>query len=241
MTNCITMVACHYRLPEQRLMDFIKWNDELFRKFGVTLHIVSDVPRTGLPDYVKVLIFPRELKIYSPARVSNFGIRAAGRGIVCKTDIDCVFASSAMQQIANVCPGSGIYFCYLMAKSYETKNKFMRWGSTSGTMALHFDDWCKICGYDERQEGYGVEDGDGVIRARKIASVNKIIDGVWHISHTGEDLWTQTNVCLRRDLWNRKDGFCPDKHSINRKIRDSGIPWNNPDWGKGIDVPVPFR
>jgi len=234
--NTISIVACHYRLPEKRLKDFIAWNTELFIKFGVTVHIVSDVPRTGLPDWVKIHVYPRELKVYSPAKVSNLGIRQAGRGIVCKTDIDCVFSEGAMKEISVVFPGLGIYFNYLMVKSYETKNFSQRWGSTCGTMALHFDDWNKLCGYDERLDGYGIEDGDGMARARTFCKVPRSNEAVYHVSHGNTELWSQTNVCLRRDLWNRKDGFCPDRHVANRKIRDSVEKWKNPDWGLGIDL-----
>jgi len=232
----IHIVACHYKLPEKRLRDFISWNTELFVKFNVTLHVVSDVPRDNLPEWVKIHIYPRELKVYSPARVSNFGIRQAGGGIVCKTDIDCVFSEEALKEISVVFPGMGVYFTYLMVKSYEERGKFQRWGSTCGTMALNFSDWEKLCGYDERLEGYGIEDGDGVARARLFCKVPKSIASVYHVSHGNTELWSQTNVCLRRDLWNRKGGFCPDRHVINRKIRDTQGRWNNPDWGKGIDL-----
>ena len=237
----INVVACHYKLPEHRLHDFIKWNQDLFCQYAVTVHVVSDVPREGLPEWVKVHIYPRELEVYSPAKVSNFGIRQAGQEIVCKTDIDCVFTEEAMKEISAVIPKVGIYFCYLMAKSYETRNVNQRWGSTCGTMALHFSDWDKLCGYDERLDGYGIEDGDGVARVKTFCKVPKSNSGVYHISHGGAELWTQTNTCLRRDLWNRKGGFCPDRHVANRKIRDEAPKWANPDWGKGIDVEVATR
>jgi len=237
----INVVACHYRLPEHRLLNFIKWNTELFVKFGVTLHLVSDVPREGLPDWVKVHIYPRALAVYSPAKVSNFGIRQAGQGIVCKTDIDCVFSERALQEISSVTIGNGIYFSYLMCKNYETKHIHQRWGSTCGTMALQFADWDRLCGYDERLDGYGIEDGDGMARARAFCKVPRSNADVFHISHNSAELWSQTNVCLRRDLWNRKDGFCPDRHTANRKIRDECPKWSNPEWGKGIDVEVHAR
>jgi hypothetical protein len=217
-------------------MDFVNWNRALFEKYGVTLHIVSDQRWIALPEWVKIHVYPRQLKVYSPAKVSNYGIRQAGIGIVCKTDIDCVLSEEALKDISKVNPGNGIYFYYLMAKTYETRHINQRWGSTCGTMALHFDDWNKICGYDERQEGYGIEDGDGVARARAVLQIARSVANVYHISHTGSELWTQTNVCLRRDLWNRKEGFCPDRHSANREIRDKAPKWCNPDWGKGIDL-----
>jgi hypothetical protein len=226
----ITIIACHYRLPEQRLRDFITWNDKLFTEFGVKLLIVSDVPRDNLPSYCRLEIYPAPLQVYSPAKVSNFGIRSAASGIICKTDIDCVFSKAALEEIASCRAGKGVYFCYMMAKRFEELDKAVRWGSTCGTMALHFSDWDKINGYDERLEGYGVEDGDGVARAMKVLALKQSKSAVWHVSHTGDELWTQTNICLRRDLWNRKNGFCPDRHSLNSKIRKSS-PWVNPAWG----------
>jgi len=233
----ISIVACHYRLPEQRLRDFLKWNEKLFVEYTSQIVIVSDVPRSGLPPYCKMIIYPTPLEVYSPSKVSNFGIRSVGSGVICKTDIDCVFNRQAMEEIASCKSGKGIYFCYTMAKTYEERDKGVKWGSTCGTMALHFDDWNKISGYDERLDGYGVEDGDGVARAKKVANVPQSKHAIWHISHTGDELWTQTNICLRRDLWNRKDGFCPDRHNLNSQIRRGPVKWINHNWGTG-QIPV---
>ena len=241
VTNAISVVACHYRLPQKRLHDFIDWNRELFVKYGVTLHLVSDTQWMALPSWVKCHVFPAPMKIYSPARASNYGIRQAGLGIVCKTDIDIVFSEDALKDVSRIGPGYGVYFYYLMAKNYETRHINRKWGSTCGTMALHFDDWNKLCGYDERLEGYGVEDGEGVVRAKAICKVDRSNADLFHIAHNGDELWSQTNVCLRRDLWNRRDGFCPDRHVINREIRDNHPKWKSIDWGKGIDLEPPSK
>ena len=236
----ISIVACHYRLPEQRLRDFISWNDKLFTEYISQLVIVSDVVRDNLPPYCKLVIYPTPLEVYSPSKVSNFGIRTAGSGIICKTDIDCVFTKEALEEVAACKPGKGVYFCYRMAKTYEERDKGIVWGSTCGTMALHFSDWDKINGYDERLDGYGVEDGDGVVRVKKVATVPQSKNRIWHISHTGDELWTQTNICMRRDLWNRKSGFCPDRHNLNSQIRRGAEKWSNPNWGTA-QIPVDSR
>lgn len=231
MRRPITVVAGHFRLPEERLAGFLAWNRELFSKHDVRVNLVTDRHHEGLPDFVDELIYPAPMPVYSPSRVSNYGIRRAGSGTVLKTDIDCVFSEAAMREVAMVRPGLGFYFNYRMAKTYETREQNVLWGAGCGTMALDFSDWDRIHGYDERQEGYGVEDGDGVARARKFIHLRHSRAVIWHIAHTGDEIWTQTNRCFRRDLWNRSSGFCPDRHVENKRIRDSGVPWNNPRWG----------
>lgn len=234
MSPQLTIVVGHFRLPEERLQGFFSWNRELFEKYKITVNLVTDRHHLGdCGGIVNELIYPAPMLVYSPSRVSNYGIRHTDGGTVLKTDIDCVFSEQAIQEVLKVHPGRGVYFNYRMTPSYEERLKRSAlWGAGCGTMALDFSDWDKINGYDERQEGYGVEDGDGVQRARKVVNLTHSRAIIWHVSHNPkEELWTQTNKCFRRDLWNRDSGFCPDRHVENRRIRDSGIPWKNPDWG----------
>lgn len=233
----ITVIAGHYRLPEYRFRQFMDWNREGFEAFDVRAIIVSDVPRDDLPPWARIVLYPGELEVYSPSKVSNYGIRQAGAGIVCKTDIDCVFSRGALEEIAGVRKGFGVSLAYFMAKSYEARQKAIRWESTKGTLALVFEDWDLINGYDERQEGYGLEDGDGYCRAMRIAKVRRPQVPFWHIAHDAEQAQCpQANQNRRVDQWNRDNGFCPLRHRENRAARRSG-PWRSDSWG----LPDPVR
>ncbi|MEN6550036.1 MAG: galactosyltransferase-related protein [Armatimonadia bacterium] len=227
----LTVVVGHFRLPEERLTGFLAWNRELFQKYAVHVNLVTDRCHEKLPENVTELIYPAPLPVYSPSRVSNYGIRQAGAGRILKTDIDCVFSEDALREALAVCQGRGVFFNYRMCKSYETREQNLLWGAGCGTMCLDYSDWDRIHGYDERQEGYGVEDGDGVARARQVLHLRHSRATIWHIAHTGDEVWTQANRCFRRDLWNRSSGFCPDRHVENKRVRDSGVPWRNPQWG----------
>jgi len=231
----ISVVACHYRLPEYRLRQFLEWNRKLFEVFGVRTIIVSDVDRSGLPAWARLVVYPGKLEIYSPSRVSNYGIRIAGAGIICKTDIDCVFSRSALEEVAGVREGLGVSLPYLMAMSYDERPKAIKWESTKGTLALVFEDWDRISGYDERQAGYGLEDGDGYCRAMRIARVRRPQVPFWHIAHDSErGACPQANQNRRSDHWHRADGFCPVRHRENRAARRSGL-WSSPSWGLPVD------
>ena len=237
----ISVVACHYRLPEYRLRQFLEWNRKIFETFSVRAIIVSDVDREGLPAWARLAIYPGELEIYSPSRVSNYGIRLAGAGIVCKTDIDCVFSRSALEEVAKVREGLGVSLPYLMAMSYDERPKAIKWESTKGTLALVFEDWERISGYDERQEGYGLEDGDGYCRAMRIAKVRRPQVPFWHIAHDeSRGICPQANQNRRQDQWHRADGFCPLRHRENRAARRSGL-WSSPSWGLPLAGLEPAR
>ena len=226
----ITVVACHYRLPEYRLRQFLAWNREVFEAFGVRALIVSDVPRGDLPPWARIAIYPGELPVYSPSKVSNYGIRLAAAGIVCKTDIDCLFTREALEEVADVGEGRGVNLPYLMAGSVDELDGAVRWESTKGTQALVFEDWDRISGYDERQEGYGLEDGDGYCRAMKVAKVRRPKARFFHIAH-GEAGATcaQGRQSKRFDQWNRS-GFCPLRTRQNKAARRRGR-WSSSSWG----------
>ena len=227
----ITVVACHYRLPEYRLRQFLAWNREVFEAFAVRVLIVSDVPRGELPPWARILIYPGELEIYSPSKASNYGIRLAAAGIVCKTDIDCLFTREALEEVAQVREGFGVNLPYLMAGSVDELEDARRWESTKGTQALVWTDWDKISGYDERQDGYGLEDGDGYCRAMKVAKISRPKARFYHIAH-GENgpACAQARQGRRVDQWNRGTGFCPVRVAHNKAARRSGR-WASPSWG----------
>lgn len=225
-----TIVITHYKMPEQRLYDFFKWNDALFKQYNCRVIVVSDKDHSNLPGYARVAIFPEEMQIFNLAKTSNYGIRLAGSGIVCKTDPDCVFSEQAMQELHAVTEDNGLCYRYRMADSFETKEKAKTWDASKGTMVLHYNHWEAISGYDERQNGYGIEDGDAYHRAGQLTpgkSVRMSVADFWHIAHSMEK---QTFGNTRKDCWNRDNGFNPRNHAHNQNVRASGK-WQCKTWG----------
>ena len=225
----ITIVIVHYRMPKERLLEFFDWNDSLFREFGARVIVVSDIERTGLPDYARLAVFPDDLDIFNLSRTSNYGIRLAGSGIICKTDPDCVFSPEAMAAVAGVTQKRGVCMRYLMAQSYEQRDKAREWQASKGTVALHYDHWNAICGYDERHSGYGIEDGDCFHRATQAEGreVERIAAPFWHIAHSQD---SQPRGNQRPDCWNRGNGFNPKNHRVNKEFMRAKN-WHDPAWG----------
>lgn len=223
-------VITHYRMPEQRLYDFFKWNDYLFKQYNCRVIVVSDVDHSNLPSYARVAIYPESLDLFCLAKTSNYGIRLAGSGIICKTDPDCVFSEDAIKAVMSVTPEKGVCMRYRMADSYETRDIAEEWEASKGTIALHYDHWQAISGYDERQEGYGIEDGDAYDRAQNKTpgrTVKRSPAAFWHIAHSTEK---QTRGNTRPDCWNRESGFNPRNHTHNQRQRQSGK-WECEEWG----------
>lgn len=223
----ITIVATHYRLPLQRLRDFFAWNDAGFRSISARVIIVSDVARDDLPDYARAIIFPAPLEKFALAKTSNYGIRQAARGIVCKTDPDIVFSRDALADLLYVRLGHGVAYTYRMAESYDARLLARPWTATRGTLALHYDDWARVGGYDERHEGYGWEDGDTYLRAIR-AGVDVVASPspVYHVAHAGGE---QVRQGGRIDQWGRESGFNPPARAENIEISRS--PWARKNWG----------
>lgn len=229
----IVFVAVHYRIPDARLLDFISWNREQFERVGARLIIVDDVPHTNLalPEWARVAVFPKPLDVFNLAATSNYGIRLAGDGIVCKTDIDCVFPREAVDAVASVTDAAGVCFLYRMARSVKPEDLAAAdpWDASKGTLALTASHWHAISGYDERMEGYGIEDGDAFHRAahsvpgRTCAHVPSFI---WHIAHSAAP--QPSNVRGRSDLWNGAE-FNPKNHRQNQTARHTA--WASAAWG----------
>jgi len=228
--SALAIVATHYRMPLARLDQWIEWNGKLFEEYGARAIIVSDVERSGLPDWLRVAVYPVELEMFSLSKTSNYGIRLAGGGIVAKTDPDCAFSREALDACLTVTETVGICPRYYMAHSYEAREQAAyTWDASKGTLVLHWDHWNAIGGYDERCEGYGIEDGDAYERARRVEGrdVRRLKIPFWHIAHSKEK---QTRGNTRKDCWNRQAGFNPRNHKANvRSMRDDY--WDRESWG----------
>jgi hypothetical protein len=219
----IAVVSTHYRLPESRLRDWLKWNDDVFRKFRARVILVTDREWNGLPGYVRCAVYPRELELFNLAKTSNYGIRLAGDGIICKTDPDCVFSADAMKAVSEVTPARGVAMQYRKASTYATRHAAAVDELCKGTLALHSEHWQSLRGYDERMEGYGIEDSDAFHRAGQLQGRQAVMVDApfWHIAHEGAE------------HWNRSDGFNPRRRDENARIQASDAPWSGAEWGMG--------
>jgi hypothetical protein len=129
-----------------------------------------------------------------------------------------------------VSPASGFSPRYYMATTYAARRLADRtWDASKGTIALHWEHWSEVCGYDERMEGYGIEDGECYHRATRCEgrTVERLLLPFWHISHS------EGNPRKGRDdRWNGKS-INPRNHGYNQKQMQAGI-WANESWGVPI-------
>ena len=229
----MAVVITHYRMPKRRLDEFIDWNGKLFEANGIRLLVVSDVQRKGLPHWCRVAVYPSELPVFNLSKTSNYGIRLIGGGIICKADPDNAFSQEVIDAMLLTTPESGVCPRFFMAESFAAMEQCKAtWDASKGCLCLHWQHWQKICGYDERCEGYGIEDGDCFQRARVIPghSVSRLKIPFWHIAHTNQ---RQGRGNSRPDCWGRADGFNPRNHRQNCNAMREG-PWKSEDWGNAL-------
>jgi len=192
----ITVLATHYRLPIKRLIDFCAWNDAAFARHGISVTVVTDVYRPIEHEFdfpLRLFTFPVPLEIFSITKCSNFGIRKIGTGVICKTDIDCLFSDAALDEIAVVQSGHSVFYNYRMAESSTPIDlgRAKQWAAGSGTVAMHWDDWDAMGGYDQRLEGYCSDDADCVARAPQPC---KGLGDLWHIAPEGGRFWNRETI-----------------------------------------------
>jgi len=235
----LDVVVTHYRMPEGRLLDWVRWNDRVFRRVGVRAWVVSDVDRPAhlLPSWCNVVQLLEPMPTFCLSRTSNWGIRRAidaGAAVVAKSDPDCLWSEEALLACAN-CGAEGRCPRYRMAASHapEALADAKEWGQTRGTLALSARSWGILRGYDERMVGYGIEDGDATIRASKLGiPVHRPHAPFWHIAHTSGEQEYGPN---RPDAWGRDDGFNPRNHARNKVAWRAGLWHDQPQsatWGR---------
>lgn len=232
----VTLVFTHYRLPEQRLQDWIGWNRDVVERMRARVIVVSDRAEYSfpIPDWMRVARFPRQLAIFNLSATSNYGIRLAGRGIIAKIDPDIFLGEKFPESVALVTERHGICPQYRMAAtaSADDRNRASIWEASKGAIVLHYSHWDAINGYDERMDGYGIEDGDCFHRAGHAQgfTCDRKCEPVWHIAHAaGEEFRTPER---RSDYWGRATGFNPHAHKQNMSVRRA--PWLFPLWGRGV-------
>ena len=232
----LAIVMTHYRMPEHRLIDWIVWNSSAIESVGSDVWCVSDVPRAGLPPWLRMLIYPLPMDIFSLSCTSNFGIRSAidsGAEIVAKTDPDCILSPELVADMAALTPGHGLCPVYRMAAAAtpEAMAASKPWLASKGTLALLSSHWEAIQGYDERQSGYGIEDGDAFCRAAAMPS-QVLSRGERPIYHVAHSVASQSAGNSRGDCWGRASGFNPRNHRPNMACRRTR--WSCADWGRAI-------
>ena len=214
----MAIVVSHYNLPIEQLYNFLSWNSCL-REMNIDLYLVTEKQKLDNSDHIRQIIVSN-LQRYSPALVSNFGIRAAMRGgaeIIMKTDIDCVLPEKLLGASLECKEGFGIFPKYNMCYTYE---EYLEHGvgkedeHNIGTATMWSADWEKCCAYDERMYGYGREDGDLYDRAQQAGIIMDRALQVIHINHE----------CRVDDKW-----YPPrTKENSTLSLQD---PWCNRKWG----------
>jgi len=184
-------------------------NRAIIQAAGAEAYICTDA--TNVPtDWAHIIVVPREVP-YSPARAINPGLRRAcddGVDVIVKTDIDCMLTPALFRVAAAVTSSAGL--CPIQEET--TGGRTPR---SCGTLVMHRTIWTEICGYDERMEGYGREDGDAVDRARAAGcSVTRPRDMVIHFSHSS-----------------RLDGVAYPRRRAENIAISRRHDWSDPDWG----------
>ena len=211
-----------YRMPAHRVADFCRWNDAVFRAAGVRVVLVVEADYPGLPEYVMQLRFTAPLPVYSPARVRNAGISvclACGGDPVITADVDIEIPAPALAAMLAVRPGQCSMPMYRMAASFEARHThFVPAPYATGAVSMRAADWRRPLHYDERCEGYGVEDGL-FVQDLKLAGV-QIVDRdqpVYHVAHAPGTC--QVEFRGRADHWNRASGFNPENFRANERFK----------------------
>lgn len=233
----IWFVVTHYRLPPERLQDFLVWNDKSFRSVSARLLVVMDQPLLRLPDYACAAVFPKKMERFALSWTSNFGIRTAinnGANIVCKTDPDMLITEDLAAILASVQSKTAVSPVYRMAQgpneARQRPESCLVWDGSRGTFAMNSGDWRAVSGYDQRMVGYGPEDGDLCDRCKreKIKIFRHSDSPIFHIAH---DPGTPQKKGQRFDQWGRDDGFnAENRPEINALRRLNN--WDDPSWGK---------
>ena len=219
------VIVTAWKIPEWRIREFVEWNADNFALERVRCLIVTDRDLDFLPPHFDYAIYPRPMDIFNLSACSNFGLKKIGQGVICKTDIDCIFSRPLLRAMFSVSPGRAIAPIYMMCESHDCTGR--AWAASCGTIAANWGDWVAAAGYDENLKGYGVEDGDFVARAREAGVKFDRIETIRHVAHN-RALKQGCNPRKRPDFWNR-DRLNPKNHRENRRARGD---WTREDFLK---------
>jgi predicted glycosyltransferase involved in capsule biosynthesis len=212
----IAVVTSAYKIPQSIVETFVIANSQKNIKLYVIAKEGEDIK---VPEKVTLLRINFETKdgeVFNIGRASNLGIKQAiedGCKIIVKTDIDCILSQDMIKQCNTCVPGIG--FCYRHHNCMDIKDipNATIDSRCIGSICLHADDLIKLNAFDERMDGYSVDDIHMVERARRVGVKISILcePKVYHIVHSGK--------------WNRET-INPEKRKENNRIRESNVDWS---------------
>jgi len=217
----MNFVVPAWKIPDERIKDFVAWNADAFRDH-VCL-IVTDRDLDFLPDGFCYSVFDCG-EIFNLSKCANHGLKFFANGVICKTDIDCAFTPELVLAMENVTFGHALVPIYIMCDCPDGTGQ--PWSKAAGTVAMRWGDWLPIGGYNERMEGYGVDDGDLVARAKRAGMRIDRTKWLRHVAHGDQE--QGSNPKRRPDFWNR-DGVNPKNHTHNRR---QWMQWTRKDFLK---------
>lgn len=224
-TVALYVVATAYRVPSQRTRDWLSWNEQ----HGLPVILVVD-PDADIspPSWVTLIRFNEPMPQFALSWTSNRAIRYlidnGFSGSIMKTDIDIAFQSPFAWACRTLRQSQVLVPHYRMG-NHPTDTTAEIWPATCGTIAAMASAWQRICGYDERQTGYGVDDGDCLDRFRKAGYSIDRMHSVVHVAHEPGT----PQIRGRNDQWNR-DSINPLNHGPNQKVRRESL-WCDASWG----------
>jgi hypothetical protein len=244
------VVFVHYRLPESRLRDHLRWNAAAYQSAGVGVVVVVEPASVDRlqgadwwPAWAQAIPYRRPMDVFSLSRTKNLGIRAAidrGDETVVATDADIVFPADALTECLSVGDRQAVAPVYHMVSSHEERHLMSGRVITEaaiGTVAMRVDGWLSVCGYHEELEGYGCDDGD-LWRRIGLAGIAQLRGiGCYHIAHEAGTIQQEAHMPgdktggVRKDHWGRGDGFNPNRLRENRRISQLSR-WRNQQWGR---------
>jgi hypothetical protein len=174
----LAIVVAAYKIDEQRITDFLKFNSTVFNQHNVKVVIVTDkhINTKAYPN-LNCVIYPENLEQFSLSKTTNFGLwQIKEESIIIKTDIDILFTSKILTQIKEkVRNGAGFAaICAQLGDPSKLGSTCAQWKNLrkiddgfGACFALMKSDWVKLNGYNENLFGWGAEDVDMRIRASK--------------------------------------------------------------------------
>jgi hypothetical protein len=233
MSGLAVVFVSYLKVPESRLREHFKWNDELYKAHGgLRVYVVSDVEH-GLPDYAETVVVPLiEMPTvdgqprFSLCKTKNAGIAAAiagGASVIICTDVDIAFDWNSIGLTFAVDRKTAAIPVYRMAESFPARGEGQLDRGCTGTVGMTADNWRQIQ-FDERCVGYGADDGI-LLRDIERAGIEIIRDcEVAHIAHVQGDgvraPGRGSDTC-----WGRDDGFNFDNFANNRRLHNGRVRW----------------
>jgi hypothetical protein len=216
----IAVTAVAFRIPEQRVRDFMTWNRDAFAACDAYVVLVVEEPY-DLKDFenVEQVRYTEPMKVFSLCATKNCGIRRAAEmsgnhGVIAATDIDVAIPPATLENMRCLPWGKAHIPLYVMADSYDSRDGAdVTAPKATGTVSMHAGHWQQVQ-YDERCVGYGSDDA---ILVKDIQGLGVEIVGrherVFHIAH--QQGTCQKEFAGRADHWGRDSGFNPENFEHN--------------------------